>query len=160
MYVIQYDELVLKGKNRRVFEDKLLRNLHYKLKSFTETKVQRKYGKFVLHVEASSEVSSILATTPGIKYFAIAEVFDFDLDSVETHICKIFPSEVKSFRVHTSRSNKKFPMQSTEINQRLGSAIVAKYGTKVALKQPECTIFVQIAEKEIYVYTSREAGMG
>jgi len=174
MYIIHYGELALKGENRRFFEKKLVKNIESKLKVLGDIKVQKKYGKFILDFGRFGEVSegflgdedlffekidAVLSSTPGISYFAKAEKVGLDMEVIQDGICKMIPENISTFKIETKRTNKSFPLKSLEVNQKLGGFVLESFGWKVKLKNPELTIYVNIAEKEAYVYLQKIRGM-
>jgi len=175
MYVIHYWELALKKWNRRDFERQLQKNINRKLANLGNFKVQRKYGKFILPLKENEwwimnneelitlEVKKILKKTPGIHHFSKADVADLDMDSMKKALddC-IFRIEkdFESFRITTTRTNKNFPINSMEVSRELGAYVLEKHQKKVNLHSPDKIFYVNISEKNVYIYSEKIAGIG
>lgn len=173
MYIIQYGELALKWKNRIDFENKLKKNIESKLAKLsiltntdeeTTFKVQKKYGKFILDTR-DVRVEDILIKTPGIHHFARAEVAALDIESMKKIIDSVIShlpgkeESFKSFRITTQRTNKGFPMKSMEISRELWAYVYQKYKISVDLYTPEKIFYVNIAEKNAYIYSEKVLGV-
>ncbi|NOZ44187.1 MAG: hypothetical protein GXP45_03480 [bacterium] len=158
MYLIQYGELALKGKNRKDFEDILKRNIEKKLSPYGKFIVQKKYGKFLLDAKGDF-VEEILSTTPGIHHFAFVKESSLDLDNIKKVLDSYFPNDYKSFRMTVTRTNKNFPIQSMEIAKDLGAYVYHKYHLSVDLHHPEVVFWVNIAEKSAYIYYKKNPGL-
>ncbi|WP_290900176.1 tRNA uracil 4-sulfurtransferase ThiI [Ferroglobus sp.] len=152
IYVVHYGEIALKGKNRDFFERKLMENIKRKI----EGRVRRRYGRIIVEAEDAEEK---LRKIPGIKYFAKAEVCDLDIEEIKRVALKVV-GEVDSFKVETKRSNKNFPLTSIEVNRVVGEFVKNSKGIKVDLKNPERTVYIEIGEKESYIYTEKIPGIG
>ncbi len=153
IYVVHYGEIALKGKNRDVFERKLMSNIKRK----TGARVKRRYGRVI--VESDDEISERLRKIPGIKYFAKAVVCDLDIEEIKKVALNVV-GEVSSFKVETKRSNKNFPLTSLEVNKVVGEFVRKEKGLAVDLKNPDKVIYVEIGEKECFVYTEKIPGIG
>src|SRR5262249_13787395 len=67
---------------------------------------------------------------------------------------------LSSFRVHTKRSDKRFPLTSPEVNRRLGAAVQRATGARVALGAPAVTIAVDILPGRAFFSVEKVAGAG
>ena len=66
----------------------------------------------------------------------------------------------RSFKVATRRANKSFPLQSVEVNSRVGAKVQKASGAKVDLGDPECTVHIEIFDDSALVYVDRVEGPG
>lgn len=152
--VVHYGEIGIKGKNREFFERKLIEAI----KRATGMRVRRKYGR--IEVEYREGLESRMAKIPGIRYFGVGFKTELNLESIKKAALSVLPESFKTFKVDTSRSNKNFPMNSVEVNRKVGAFIVEKTGKKVDLTNPDVTVWIEICEKEAYVYSKRYEGIG
>ena len=153
--VAHYGEIGLKGKNRDFFERKLVENI----KRLTGLKARRKFGR--IEVEYAKGIEEKLKKIPGIRYFGIGFKTELDLERIKDaafHALQALSAE--TFKVSTSRSNKGFPLNSVEVNSEVGGFIVKRTGKKVNLSEPDATVWIEICEKEAYVYATRVEGIG
>ncbi|MBI4918490.1 tRNA 4-thiouridine(8) synthase ThiI, partial [archaeon] len=125
MYVlIHHSEIILKGKNRRFFEKKLIDNIKY---LFDDVKVLKDLGGILFEIIApKEEITTKLKNVFGIKYFAFVEIIDRDklFEKVE-EIIKTFSA--KTLAPITKRADKSYPLKSPEINAKIGE-ISNKHG--------------------------------
>lgn len=154
VFVVHYSEIALKGKNRSLFEKKLVENIKRKVKG----KIKRESGRIIIERE-DPKISEILKKIPGIKYFALAEVAGLDIKEIKEKALSLVRG--RTFKVDTKRSNKKFPLTSIDVNRIVGEYILKKRkDVKVNLKNPETTIFIEICDKRCYLYTEKIYGVG
>jgi len=159
--VIHYGEIGLKGKNREFFERKLITTINTTLKDVTENKARRKYGRIILFLEGEEEkIKERLKHICGIKYFSFAQIVPLDMERIKEIALDMVKKREGSFKIETSRSNKAFFLNSMEVNQMVGEYVVQKTGKKVNLKDPNVTIFIEICEKEAYIYLEKIQGVG
>lgn len=160
MYLVRYGEIALKGNNRYAFERQLIQNINEKLLHIGITvKGKRSLGKICIP-STDAAIQDILKTTPGIVWFAKSKETELDRVARETCCASFFPILGSSFCVRTTRSNKRFPLSSMDIDKKLGAYVVAKTAKKVDLTRPETTIFVNIGEKHAYFFCAKEKGVG
>lgn len=149
--VIHYSEIGLKGKNRPYFEKRLLNNIKKK----TGLDVKREYGRLVMTYDKKK--TRLLKKVPGIAYYSPALKAELDL---KDFIRKAKALVTKgSFRITAKRSNKRFKPNSIEINKKVGEALYNK-GLKVELEKPDTEVFIEVGNKNAYVYTKKVKGLG
>lgn len=159
VYVIHYGEIALKGKNRDYFERRLISNINRMVRHITDRKARRRYGRIILE-DGNPEIAEKLKKIPGIRYFARARRASLDMDDIKRAAVEVLTDGFTTFRVEATRSNKSFPLNSMEINREVGSHIAGVTGKAVKLKEPDVTVYIEICEKESYVYTSKIPGIG
>lgn len=169
MFLIKYAEIALKGKNRHLFEDALVKQIKIALKrvegDFTVTKSQGR-----IYVECNSEydydeVIDSLTCVFGITAICPVvcledEGFEQLSKDVVRFIEQEYPDKNKTFKVHARRARKNYPMESMEINSELGGVILDEFPEmKVDVHNPEILVCVEIRE-QIYVYSRSVPGPG
>jgi thiamine biosynthesis protein ThiI len=172
--ICHYHEVALKQKNREIFEKKLRTNIAFMLSDIIkQNMVMRGYGrlKIVLpfgfeDIEKIEIVKSRLSNTFGLTNFGIGIVSALDIEKIcEASLKVLKDKEFKTFSVKTKRQNKKFPLNSVEVNRKVGAYIfeqIRKNGkdVQVDLKNPDVKIYIEIVDKEAYVYADRFKGPG
>jgi len=151
--LIHYGELSLKGKNRSLFENKLKENIERQ----TGGKVTKYRGRFVLE----NGEPELLKYVFGISWYAEALRVDKNYVSIRDIILSKVDKELSgksSFAVFVKRSDKSFPQTSMELENDIGSAISKRFPIKVNLKNPELSVYVEIAD-EVYVYFTKKQGL-
>lgn len=166
--LIKLGEMVLKGLNRRAFEDVLLKNIRYRIRNLG--KFQVRIAQSTVYIEPLSEdvdlddVCEKIAQVFGIVTFSRACVCEKDIDDIITKAVAYTAdalSEVKTFKVESKRSDKKFPLTSPEISVRTGGAILENSPhLKVDVKNPDITVTVEIRDFGAYVRCQTIRGQG
>lgn len=170
---ISLGELVLKGGNRRYFEDKLITAINRALDDLDHQRTYMEMGKIYVELgqadieEAIDRIKNVF----GIVYVSPALRFDKDLDNVEKTlediekaIENILSTEDTendfSFKIIASRADKRFPIKSPELNPRFGAFVLTTYDkARVDVHNPDIPIYIEIRD-HIYVYTKRYEALG
>jgi thiamine biosynthesis protein ThiI len=172
--ICHYHVVALKQKNRRIFEKKLRTNIAFALSDLVgQRMVMRGYGRLKIVLpfgfderEKLEIVRSRLSNVFGIVNFGIGLSVGLDIEDIcEASLKVIEGKSFNTFRVKTKRQNKNFPLNSTEVNKQVGAFIIEHFknngaDVKVDLKNPDLTVYVEIVDKEVYVYADRFKGSG
>ncbi len=172
-YIIHYDEIALKGKNRRFFENILLNNIKEMLrkKDVEKISLSHKRKRLLLEVEEgkSEVVKGVLKRVFGIAFFSRCyvvrgskdAVFEFVLNHIRASARSTFTSHEKGFRVCVKRVDKSLNFTSVDVEQQLGKLLVKNFGWKVNLKEKEHCIFIELLSgDESLVYFNKVRGPG
>ena len=168
-FLIKYAEIGIKGKNRYLFEDALVRQIRYALKKtdgrFEVTKTQGRIYIECLEEFDFDEVVAKLQCVFGITGICpVVHVEDQGFDQLKAdivdYVSKVHPEGDKTFKVHARRARKDYPMESMEINAELGGIILDEFpNMKVDVHDPQILLCVEIREK-IYIYSKVIPGPG
>ncbi|HEY9575087.1 MAG TPA: tRNA uracil 4-sulfurtransferase ThiI [Lachnospiraceae bacterium] len=168
-FLIKYAEIGIKGKNRHLFEDALVKQMRHALKRVEgEFEVTKEMGRIYVNclseydyedaVEALKKVFGIVGICPVV--ILEDEGFEKLAKDVLSYIEKVYPAKNQTFKVHARRANKSYPKESMEINCDLGEKILEAYpDMKVDVHKPEITLQVEIRSK-IYLYSQIIPGPG
>ena len=164
-YVLaHYHELALKGRNRPILVDRLVRNLRHALKGLGVLQVESMGGRIRLSLKDISHWPAIkcrLDETLGLANFAPAISVPSDIDSLSAAVCESVDGlSFHTFRITAKRAEKNYPLTSTEVNRIVGAAVVERTGAGVSLRDPELNIFIEIVGARAYYYHERFAGAG
>ncbi len=155
--VCHYGEIALKGKNRKYFERKLVSNIREIVEG---SKVLSPRGRIVVFSD-SENLEEKISKIPGIDYFFLPTVISSsDKEIREKAVFLIKEKKFNTFRVTVKRSDKSFPISSMELSSIVGGEIVKETGKKVNLSSPDITCFIEINEKETYIYFDKIKGLG
>lgn len=158
--VIHYGEIGIKGKNREFFEKKLIENVKKALGKNAKM-VYRRYGRIVAEVESFKKARRVFEKIPGIEYFSHAERVENDIEKIKKKALEVLEGKnFETFKIETKRSYKQFPLTSLEVNRIIGEIVVNSLGKKVSLKNPDITVYIEICEKESFIYTEKFPGIG
>jgi thiamine biosynthesis protein ThiI len=168
MYVYHPAELALKGKNRGQFEDRLTKNMKLQLKhvGVELVKVEKIHGRHFITVLATDE-EKIKEMSP--KFLGVAnygkcytflreEEEEFKKDVVEHFKQMNDEKPIESFKVQTSRVDKRFPTKSMDYSSEIGALIHDQLGIKVDIKNPQITLNVEILNDRFVYFTGRLQG--
>lgn len=168
-FLIKYGEIGIKGKNRYMFEDALVRQIRFALRGVDGTFLVHKcHGRVYVDcegeydyeetVESLKRVFGIVGICPVVRV-AVAEIGQLKKDVV-SYMEQMYPDKDLTFKVEARRANKRYPMNSMEINCELGEAILEAFPeTKVDVHDPDVKLNVEIRE-EVYIYSEIIPGPG
>ena len=178
--ICHYSEIGLKGKNRKFFEEKLIENikkLTLKIDDFEF--VKRISGRIIVKltkkgIKREKEIGDSLKNIFGVAYFAFAVSCLQRIINIQEKALELlapYRNEVsgmglktkkfKTFRIFTQRSKKEFPLNSQEINEKVGEYVLERLkAKKVKLENPDIACFIEIVEKYSFLYLERIKGLG
>ena len=164
----KYGEIVLKGANRKYFEDMLCREMKKKARAHGNFDIYRAQSTIYIEpkdesadvdgmFEAASKVFGIVA----ISRAAVCEKNMEDIERVTREYIPAFLGGKKTFKVEGKRSDKSFHLDSMELAREIGGVILdACRGIKVDVHNPEVTVKVEIREFGAYVSAGQFKGAG
>ena len=168
-FLIKYAEIGIKGKNRYLFEDALVRQIKYALKkcegAFMVHKAEGRIYVDVISGYDYDETVAALKTVFGISgicpvVYAEDRGFEQLTKDVFKYLDDVYPDKKKTFKVAARRSRKNYPMDSMTINRELGEVILDAYPEmRVDVHNPDILLNVEVREK-IYLYSEIIPGPG
>ena len=165
--LLKCGEIVLKGLNRKKFEDRLLGNIKRRLKHIGDCTVTMRQS--VIYVEIPEGVDGDAVMDAVLKIFGIAlicraAVCEKTLESMQATAESYLADRIanaKSFKVETKRGDKRFPMTSVQVSQHLGGELAEKYKhMKPDMHHPELTIHFEIRDQYAFVHPGPVQGAG
>lgn len=161
MILIHYGEIGTKGKNRVVFENCLIRNISKALGECAK-KIRREHGRIIVFEEnGKEEIKRKLEKIPGIENFSFAHETKLDIEDIKRRALEVAKGKkFTTFKISTKRGNKDFPYSSMQVNEIVGEEIRKKLRKKVDLRNAELTIFIEIGNRNAYIYTEKYEGIG
>ena len=154
--IVKTHELALKGKNRPWFMRKLTDNLRTATRGAGVERVwqgQLMVGLTLEDEDCWPEVKSRLKDVFGVAKFYKAYDLPQDLDGLKARLPELLEGRsFESFRITTNRADKRFPMNSKEVNRDLGAFVKDLTGAQVKLKGPDLSIYLDIQTKGFLVY--------
>ena len=168
-FLIKYAEIAIKGKNRYIFEDALVRNIRYQLKTVDGTfNVRKENGRIYVETEGDYDYDETVAALQrvfgivGICPVLLVEDEGFDklCETVVAHIDEAYPNKNFTFKVNARRARKNYPMTSMEINAAVGEKILEAFPeTSVDVHHPQVMVNVEI-RPQINIYSTEIPGSG
>lgn len=166
--LVKYGEMVLKGLNKKSFEDMLTKNIKRRLKNLGQFKITSAQSTtYITPVDENIDLDEVVDRVR--KIFGIASLCracvcekDFsDITEKSLEYLNEVLSNAKTFKVNAKRSDKAFPMKSPEICTELGGILLEKFpNLKVDVKNPEVTVTVEIRDTNAYVHAENLKGAG
>ena len=170
-FLLKYGEIGIKGKNRYLFEDALVRQVRYALKdvdgNFDVHKSQARIyvdceGDYDYEdtVEHLKRVFGLVGICPVVRMED--KGFEELKKDVVAYMDEMYPDKNFTFKVESRRAKKSYPLNSMEISRDLGEAILYAFpesGIKVDVHHPDVMVNVEV-RNEIYVYSQIIPGAG
>ena len=166
--LIKNGELALKGLNRSSFEDVLVKNLKYRIKKCGACEIKKSQSTITIEpLDDSFDFKSALKATEtvfGIAAFSRAAALPKDMNEIirlGVPYLEDALKNIKTFKVESKRSDKKFPLGSLEISSQFGGALLDKYShLTVDVHNPEAVVVVEIRDKYAFVRCGQIKGAG
>lgn len=162
-------EIVLKGLNRRTFEDVLKKNIKHALSPLGSFEIRS--AQSIIYVkplsddidldEACLKISRIFGI---VSYSRAAICEEKTLESIMATAPVYLEKELKAaktFKVEARRSDKRFPYKSPEICAELGGVILDKFPhLSVDVHNPDLIVNVEVRDFGAYVHGAALRGAG
>ncbi|MEE8349447.1 MAG: tRNA uracil 4-sulfurtransferase ThiI [Acidobacteriota bacterium] len=161
-FVCYYHEIILKRKNRAFFERRLSENVKKALTGLPYHSIRRLSGRILIELVPDSpveEVSSRLQKVFGLAVCCPAWMSVQNMDQLQEDLwSQVENREFDTFKIDSRRANKKYPLNSQQMNEHLGAVIGERSKKKVRLKQPDLTCYVDIVQDFAFLYFERRKG--
>jgi thiamine biosynthesis protein ThiI len=164
---VSLGEIVLKGLNRKYFEDKLIKQIRKAINDLGYEKIYKEQGK--IYIEADDgvfpQITHRLRKVFGLVYISPCIKVEKDMEkigeaAVELIKNKLAESSYRTFKVETNRSDKSFPIKSPDISRAIGGVILRNFNElKVDVHNPDIYLYVDI-KQNAYIYIDRIKGYG
>lgn len=166
--LIKNGEIALKGLNRNKFEDKLIKNIKNKLTSIGNFKYSK--AQSTIYIEPLTESIDLTLTMTKLKQiFGIAGICrtygcNKDIEEIKRTSVEYFKKEitfVKTFKIETKRSDKKFKYKSPEISKIVGEYLLTNIkNITVNVHNPDVIINIEVRDFGCYIYCNQHKGLG
>lgn len=167
-YLIRYGELALKGKNRYLFENALVKHIRDAIKPFGEFEVVKEQGRIICEpMEDVDDIEVMNRIQMIFGIVAISPVYILDdprIENIREQVIAFVEEHYEdknfTFKVESRRADKKYPMNSMEISRDIGGVLLDAFqGLKVDVKTPEVRVKVEIRNKS-YIFSKEIRGLG
>ncbi|MCC8074940.1 MAG: tRNA 4-thiouridine(8) synthase ThiI [Clostridiales bacterium] len=168
IFLLKMGEIVLKGLNRRRFEDRLMANVTRRLHPYGRFRVYARQS--TVYVEPMNEECDLDGAWDALKkVFGIvamsrargcAKEPDAFVEAAQAYLGDQLLA-AKSFKVESKRADKSFPMTSIQLSQYVGSKLHQLYPhLTVDVHNPELTVRLEVRDFSGYVHAASEPGPG
>ena len=166
--LLKLGEIVLKGLNRKSFEQKLMSNVRRRLEPIGKFRVYCLQS--TVYVEAQEDGADMDAAFEALKkVFGViklsrAAACEKDKDAIAKLAIEYLREDmerVRSFKVESKRSDKSFPLTSIELSQYVGGLLAEAYpNVQVDVHEPELTVHLEVRDLAAYVHATPVPGAG
>lgn len=166
--LVHYHEIGLKGHNRKIFEQQLISNIEALIQDST-VRIRRISGRICLFMEDGSSfedacsLADQIAGVPGIARVSSGYRCAQDLDEMYETACMALSDagEFHTFKVQARRNHTDFAIDSMQLNQLVGAALCRAFpDKKVAMKNPDVEVRVEVIQGSTYIYGRSIPGIG
>ena len=168
-FLLKYGEIGIKGKNRYLFEDALVRQVRRALEPVDgEFQVYKSQARIYVDcegdydyedaVEHLKRVFGLVGICPVVRLED--QGFDQLKKDVVAYMDEMYPDKKFTFKVESRRAKKSYPMNSMEISRELGEAILEAFPEiRVDVHHPDVQVNIEV-RNQIYVYSQIIPGAG
>ena len=168
IFLLKLGEIVLKGANKRQFEDKLRHNIRRRMKEYGNFDVY--IMQSTVYVEPLDDEADVDGAWEachcifGLVSLCRCRACEKNLDSIYNTVEEYLGDDLdcaESFKVESKRSDKAFPMTSIAISQEIGGRIAEAHpNCRVDVHHPAYTVYVEVRDMAAYVHGPAEPGAG
>ena len=169
-FLIKYAEIGIKGKNRYLFEDALVRQMKFALQDVGEFMIWKESGRIFVKGAEGEEFDQDEAIEALKRVFGIAAIcpmimdenkeYDHLVKTVVQYIGECYEDKHLTFKVEARRADKKFPIRSMELSAALGHELLQAYPELlVDVHHPDVMLRVEIRD-QVYIYSEEIPGPG
>ncbi|PAT02096.1 tRNA 4-thiouridine(8) synthase ThiI [Candidatus Izimaplasma bacterium ZiA1] len=164
--LVRYGDLTLKGKNKKVFIDRVNNLIQNKVNN-EFVKYERNHDRLyiLLNGQDHEDIIKSLDRVSGLSSYSLITKTEKDLDSIYKKAIEVVTEEVKdktvTFKVESKRADKLFPFTSQEISKKVAREVLLNTDfLKVDVHNPELTLHVEVRQDAAFVYCKKIKGMG
>lgn len=163
--LVRFGELTTKGKNRKSFIRKLYSNTKEMLSCFQNLKYELSFDRLyiLLNGEDPKAVCEKLKTVFGIHSFSLCYKVESDLDKIKEVCLQVIENNSgHTFKIHTKRHDKDYPLHSHDVNTAIAGYIFhhTSKELKVDVHHPEILVNVELRKGYTYVMDNVIKGAG
>ena len=146
--IVRYCEIHLKGNNRGYFEKVFLENLEKALAGIRH-EIHRPSGRYIVDgfdAGRAEEIARRVSRVFGTHSVSVAYQTESDTEKIWECVLLCAPQS-GTFKVHTNRADKTFPLNSMEMNALIGGRLLEQNRVlSVDVHAPEHTVDIDIRE--------------
>src|SRR3989338_3034616 len=157
--LVRYNEIGLKGRNQKEFQNLLIKNIkrHLIKKRIKFENIQKSYSRIIIRTNSECRFLKLVF---GVSSFSSSMQTGLEINEINAAALALTKNKKFSkFRVSASRANKKFQYNSLQINNLVGSEVNKKQNKKVDLKNFDLDIGIDILDKA-YIFIGKAKGPG
>ena len=170
--LLKLGEIVLKGRNRQHFERILHGNIRHAVADLgLPVRIGPRHGVILLRVAGASAgglpaeaavdiLAERMRDVMGLARVCRAVRVARDPEAAVAAALTLTAGRAGSFAVRARRRDKQFGVTSAQLAAAIGARIQQEHGYPVNLRRPDTTVFVEVDQSEIFVFTQGMPGQG
>ena len=168
IFLLKMGEMVLKGLNRRTFEERLMGNARRRLQKYGKFRIySRQSITYVEPKEAGCDMDGAFATLSHLfgvvglsRAKACEKTPEAILETAKTYLHDDLMA-ARTFKVESKRSDKTFPLTSIQLSQYVGGELNEAFPhIQADMHHPELTVHVEVRDFAAYVHGDPAPGAG
>ena len=168
MFLMKLGEVVLKGANKRQFENRLRHNVRRRMEPFGNFDVYILQSTvYIQPMDDQADLDgaweachSIFGVVSLCRCRPCEKNVDAIYDAVEAYLGDDLDM-AESFKVESKRSDKAFPLTSIALSQEIGGRLAETHpNCLVDVHHPAYTVYVEVRDLAAYVHGPAEPGAG
>lgn len=168
IFLLKMGEMVLKGLNRRTFEERLMGNARRRLQKYGKFRIySRQSITYVEPKEAGCDMDGAFATLSRLfgvvglsRAKACEKTPEAILETAKTYLHDDLMA-ARTFKVESKRSDKTFPLTSIQLSQYVGGELNEAFPhIQADMRHPELTVHVEVRDFAAYVHGDPAPGAG
>ena len=168
IFLLKMGEMVLKGLNRRTFEERLMGNARRRLQKYGKVRIySRQSITYVEPKEAGCDMDGAFATLSRLfgvvglsRAKACEKTPEAILETAKTYLHDDLMA-ARTFKVESKRSDKTFPLTSIQLSQYVGGELNEAFPhIQADMHHPELTVHVEVRDFAAYVHGDPAPGAG
>ena len=161
--MVRFGELSTKGKNKNEFIKVLAKNIKGALSDFEGIEIISKFDHIYVKLNDNEpdKIIEILQDVSGIQGLSLVVLTNDDIENLRKVCLELVKQEKgKTFKVHSKRANKKYPLISDQINREIAKVILQNTDLMVDVHNPDILVSIEIREEGAFVFTHTYKGAG
>lgn len=154
--MVRFGEMSTKGKNKKDFIKVLSKNIRNALSDFNGLEIINRYDHIYVKLNGNDPepIIEILQDVSGIHALSLVLKTNDDIENLKNVCLELVKQEEgKTFKVHTRRANKSYPIVSDQVNREIATVILRNTNLKVDVHNPDILVSIEIREEGTYVFT-------
>ena len=164
--LIRFGEISTKGRNRKIFVDRLKNNIRDVLTEYSNLVFQGTRDRIYIHLNGEDHdvIVERLKSIFGIQSFSLATKCESEISKIKEQALQAIKSLSQpndTFKVTAKRADKQFPLNTTELNYQIGShVLINTEDLTVDVKNPTINLRVEVRSEATYLTCYDYKGAG
>jgi thiamine biosynthesis protein ThiI len=164
--LIRFGEISTKGRNRKIFVDRLKNNIRDVLTDYPSLVFQGTRDRIYIHLNGEDHdvIVERLKVIFGIQSFSLATKCESEISKIKEQALQAIKSLSQpndTFKVTAKRADKQFPLNTNELNYQIGShVLINTEDLTVDVKNPTINLRVEVRSEATYLTCYDYKGAG